>query len=59
MRFGDWSWSPAGSSTTPMRRSSRALLDFAEGGLKGEGPISEIVSLVNDTRASLEDRGEE
>jgi hypothetical protein len=32
---------------------SRALLDFANGGLKGEGLMSGIVSLVNDTRASL------
>jgi TRAP-type uncharacterized transport system substrate-binding protein len=33
---------------------SHALKDFAEGGLKGEGLMSGIVSLVNDTRASLE-----
>ncbi len=32
---------------------SRALQDFANGGLKGEGLMSGIVSLVNDTRASL------
>ena len=32
---------------------SQALKDFAEGGLKGEGLMSGIVSLVNDTRASL------
>lgn len=32
---------------------SRALQDFASGGLKGEGLMSGIVSLVNDTRASL------
>jgi TRAP-type uncharacterized transport system substrate-binding protein len=32
---------------------SRALLDFASGGLTGEGLMSGIVSLVNDTRASL------
>jgi TRAP-type uncharacterized transport system substrate-binding protein len=31
----------------------RALQDFANGGLKGEGLMSGIVSLVNDTRASL------
>ncbi|MFN0056427.1 MAG: TAXI family TRAP transporter solute-binding subunit [Planctomycetales bacterium] len=30
-----------------------ALQDFAEGGLKGEGLMSGIVSLVNDTRSSL------
>jgi hypothetical protein len=33
---------------------SQALRDFAEGGLKGEGLMSGIVSLVNDTRRSLE-----
>lgn len=33
---------------------SQALQDFAEGGLKGEGLMSGIVSLVNDTRRSLE-----
>ena len=33
---------------------SQALKDFAEGGLKGEGLMSGIVALVNDTRASLE-----
>jgi hypothetical protein len=32
---------------------SRALADFANGGLKGEGLMFGIVSLVNDTRASL------
>lgn len=32
---------------------SRALQDFANGGLKGEGLMSGIVSLVNDTRTSL------
>jgi hypothetical protein len=32
---------------------SRALDDFAHGGLKGEGLMSGIVALVNDTRASL------
>jgi TRAP-type uncharacterized transport system substrate-binding protein len=32
---------------------SQALKDFAEGGLKGEGLMSGIVSLVNDTRNSL------
>jgi TRAP-type uncharacterized transport system substrate-binding protein len=32
---------------------SRALQDFASGGLTGEGLMSGIVSLVNDTRASL------
>jgi TRAP-type uncharacterized transport system substrate-binding protein len=32
---------------------SRALADFATGGLMGEGLMSGIVSLVNDTRASL------
>jgi TRAP-type uncharacterized transport system substrate-binding protein len=32
---------------------SRALQDFASGGLKGEGLMSGILSLVNDTRASL------
>jgi TRAP-type uncharacterized transport system substrate-binding protein len=32
---------------------SRALQDFAEGGLKGEGLMSGIVSLINDTRSSL------
>ncbi|HKI32933.1 MAG TPA: hypothetical protein VKA46_13860 [Gemmataceae bacterium] len=32
---------------------SRALQDFANGGLKGEGLMSGIVSLVNDTRESL------
>ena len=32
---------------------SRALHDFANGGLTGEGLLSGIVSLVNDTRASL------
>ena len=31
----------------------RALQDFANGGLRGEGLMSGIVSLVNDTRASL------
>ena len=31
----------------------QALKDFAEGGLKGEGLMTGIVSLVNDTRASL------
>jgi len=33
---------------------SQALEDFAEGGLKGEGLMSGIVALVNDTRRSLE-----
>jgi hypothetical protein len=33
---------------------SRALQEFADGGLKGEGLMSGIVSLVNDTRSSLE-----
>jgi hypothetical protein len=33
---------------------SQALKDFAEGHLKGEGLMSGIVSLVNDTRSSLE-----
>jgi TRAP-type uncharacterized transport system substrate-binding protein len=32
---------------------SRALADFASGGLTGEGLLSGIVSLVNDTRVSL------
>jgi hypothetical protein len=32
---------------------SRALADFANGGLRGEGLMVGIVSLVNDTRASL------
>jgi TRAP-type uncharacterized transport system substrate-binding protein len=32
---------------------SRALQDFAEGGLKGEGLMSGIISLINDTRNSL------
>jgi TRAP-type uncharacterized transport system substrate-binding protein len=32
---------------------SRALQDFANGGLRGEGLMSGIVSLVNDTRESL------
>jgi TRAP-type uncharacterized transport system substrate-binding protein len=32
---------------------SRALQDFASGGLRGEGLMSGIVSLVNDTRESL------
>jgi TRAP-type uncharacterized transport system substrate-binding protein len=32
---------------------SRALQDFASGGLRGEGLMSGIVSLVNDTRASF------
>jgi hypothetical protein len=32
---------------------SRALADFANGGLKGEGLMFGITSLVNDTRASL------
>jgi hypothetical protein len=36
-----------------MDLKSRALQDFANGGLKGEGLISGIVSLVNDTRSSL------
>jgi TRAP-type uncharacterized transport system substrate-binding protein len=31
----------------------RALRDFAEGGLKGEGLMAGIISLVNDTRNSL------
>jgi TRAP-type uncharacterized transport system substrate-binding protein len=33
---------------------SQALRDFAEGGLKGEGLISGIISLVNDTRRSID-----
>jgi hypothetical protein len=33
---------------------SRALQDFANGGLKGEGLMWGIVSLVNDTRCSLD-----
>ena len=33
---------------------SQVLKDFAEGGLKGEGLMSGIVALVNDTRASLD-----
>jgi hypothetical protein len=33
---------------------SQALNDFAEGGLKGEGLMSGIIALVNDTRRSLE-----
>ncbi len=33
---------------------SRALNDFAEGGLKGEGLMSGIVALVNDTRCSID-----
>ena len=33
---------------------SHALQEFADGGLKGEGLMSGIVSLVNDTRNSLE-----
>ena len=32
---------------------SRALQDFANGGLTGEGLMSGIVSLVHDMRASL------
>jgi hypothetical protein len=36
-----------------MDLKSRALQDFASHGLKGEGLMSGIVSLVNDTRASL------
>src|SRR5262249_38506270 len=32
---------------------SRALQDFAAGGMRGEGLMSGIVSLVNDTRESL------
>jgi hypothetical protein len=32
---------------------SRALHDFASGGLRGEGLMAGIVSLVNDTRCSL------
>jgi hypothetical protein len=32
---------------------SRALQDFADGGLKGEGLMWGIVSLINDTRSSL------
>jgi TRAP-type uncharacterized transport system substrate-binding protein len=32
---------------------SRAVADFANGGLRGEGLLFGIVSLVNDTRASL------
>jgi TRAP-type uncharacterized transport system substrate-binding protein len=32
---------------------SRALQDFASGGLRGEGLMQGIVSLVNDTRSSL------
>ena len=33
---------------------SQVLKDFAEGGLKGEGLMSGIVALINDTRASLD-----
>ena len=33
---------------------SQALNDFAEGGLKGEGLMSGIVALVNDTRCSID-----
>ena len=33
---------------------SQVLKDFAEGGLKGEGLMSGIIALVNDTRASLD-----
>ena len=33
---------------------SQVVRDFAEGGLRGEGLMSGIVSLVNDTRSSLE-----
>jgi hypothetical protein len=33
---------------------SQALRDFADGGLKGEGLMSGIVSLVNDTRRSID-----
>lgn len=36
---------------------SQALRDFAEGGLKGEGLMSGIVSLVNDTRRSIDGIG--
>jgi hypothetical protein len=36
-----------------MDLKSRALQDFANGGLTGEGLMSGIVSLVNDTRESL------
>jgi hypothetical protein len=36
---------------------SQALNDFAEGGLKGEGLMAGIVSLVNDTRKSIEKIG--
>jgi TRAP-type uncharacterized transport system substrate-binding protein len=32
---------------------ARAVADFANGGLRGEGLMSGIISLVNDTRASL------
>jgi hypothetical protein len=31
----------------------RALKDFAEGGLKGEGLMAGIIALINDTRESL------
>jgi len=33
---------------------SQVVRDFAEGGLRGEGLMSGIVSLVNDTRNSLD-----
>src|SRR5262249_12698097 len=33
---------------------SQVVRDFAEGGLRGEGLMSGVVSLVNDTRNSLE-----
>jgi TRAP-type uncharacterized transport system substrate-binding protein len=33
---------------------SRALEDFAEGGLRGEGLMAGIIALINDTRNSLE-----
>jgi hypothetical protein len=36
---------------------SQAVHDFAEGGLKGEGLMWGIVSLVNDTRRSIERMG--
>jgi hypothetical protein len=38
---------------------SRALQDFAEGGLKGESLMSGIVSLINDTRSSLANLGDD
>jgi hypothetical protein len=55
---------PAAPRDAPARRAyledrlldlkSQALRDFAEGGLKGENLMSGIVSLVNDTRRSID-----